>query len=142
MYAIIIMSYIDFCNKLKQYQPYEVEASKRISKLYNVKIVSFNNTNKYDFIDENNIKYEVKTEPSSLRTNNYFIEYFAYKKASGLSVSEAHYYIFCDTINYYMISIKKLKKIVKNCDEHRTKDGLTFGYLVKTSLINCNSTTI
>jgi hypothetical protein len=136
------MSYIEFYKKLKQYRPYEIEASKRISALYDVKIISFNNTNKYDFIDSNNIKYEVKTEPSSLKTNNYFIEFFAYNKQSGLMVSEADYYIFCDTVIYYMIAIKKLKKLVKNSVIRTTKDGLTFGYLVKTSIINNKSIVI
>jgi hypothetical protein len=126
-----------FYENLKLYQPYEVIASELIKEYNNVEISKFCNNNKYDFKDSNNVKYEVKTEPSSIKTGNYFIEFFAYGKPSGISVSKAHFYIFSDMMSYYLISIDELKAIVK---EHgilkKTRDGLTSGNLVRTSLIH------
>jgi len=126
-----------FYENLKRFQPYEVLASELIKKYKNVEIVKFNNDNKYDFKDSDGIKYEVKCEPSSIKTGNYFIEFFAYGKPSGISVSKAHFYIFSDMTNYYMIQIDELKVLVK---EHgilkKTKDGLTSGFLVRSNIIN------
>jgi len=126
-----------FYENLKRFQPYEVLASELIKKYKNVEIVKFNNDNKYDFKDSDGIKYEVKCEPSSIKTGNYFIEFFAYGKPSGISVSKAHFYIFSDMTNYYMIQIDELKVLVK---EHgifkKTRDGLTSGFLVRSNIIN------
>ena len=94
-----------FYENLRKYQPYEVVASELIKEKYNVMITSFCEDNRFDFVDNNGISYEVKTEPMSLRTGNNFVEVFAYGKPSGISVTEATYHIFCNTMNYYMISI-------------------------------------
>ena len=126
-----------FYENLKRFQPYEVIASELIKKYKNVEIVKFCENNKYDFKDSDGIKYEVKCEPSSLKTCNYFVEFWAYGKPSGISVSKAHFYIFSDMMSYYLISIDELKAIVK---EHgilkKTRDGLTSGNLVRTNLIH------
>ena len=132
-----------FYENLKRFQPYEVLASELIKKYKNVEIVKFCDNNKYDFKDSTGVKYEVKTEPSSLKTCNYFVEFFAYGKPSGISTTKAHYYIFSDMTNYYMISIDDLKAIVK---EHgiikKTRDGLTSGHLIRTSIIHDVSITL
>lgn len=128
-----------FYKNLKKFQPYEKEAAARIEKLNNVKILSFCDNNKYDFITDDNIKYEVKTEPASLKTNNFFIEFKGYGKPSGISTTEADYYIISDTINYYLISVYKLKLLVENSRIISTKDKLTFGYLIKKQIIKDNS---
>ena len=126
-----------FYDKLKEFQPYEVIASEKVEKLFDVKIISFNNDCRYDFIDNNGHKYEVKTEPTSKRTGNYFIEYQGYGKPSGISTTEAKYYIFSDTINYYIIKTKKLKLLVAQHGRVcKTKDNLTYGHLVRTDIIN------
>ena len=126
-----------FHENLKRFQPYEVEASEKIKKLKNVEILKFCDDNRYDFKTSDNIRYEVKTEPMSLKTSNFFIEFFAYGKPSGIKTTKANFYIFCDTVNYYMISVDELKLIVK---KHGvlidTKDKLTRGYLVKCAIIN------
>ena len=125
-----------FHENLKAFQPFEVLASELIKKIYNVDIVSFCDDARYDFIDKNETTYEVKTEPSSLRTGNNFIEVFAYGKPSALSITEATYYIFCNTTNYCMISTKKLKELVKLHGRFiKTKDKLSHGYLVSCSII-------
>ena len=141
MFVSLIQVYMEkFNENLKRYQPYEVEASELIKKYKNVTILKFCNDNRYDFKTSDKIRYEVKTEPSSIITGNYFIEFFAYGKPSGISVTRAHFYIFSDMTNYYLIPIDELKAIVK---EHgklkKTKDGLTSGFLVRCNIINSAS---
>ena len=101
-----------FYKNLKKYQPYEKEAAKRIELLNNVRVLKFNNDKYYDFLTSDNIKYEVKTEPSSLKTNNVFIEFKAYGIPLGITTTEANYYIINDTINYYLIDTNKLKILI------------------------------
>ena len=120
---------------VEPYQKYEIEASKRIKKKFNVEIVSFNNDNKYDFIDNNNIKYEVKYDRYSNISNNFFIEFYGYGKPSGIKTTEAHYYIITDGDVYLLISIDELMKIVVNCPIKYTKDGLTAGYIINKNII-------
>lgn len=129
-----------FYKNLKAFEPYEVSSSELIKEKYNVEIVSFSKDARYDFIDSNGISYEVKTEPSSLKTGNNFIEIFAYGKPSGISVTHADYYIFSNTINYYMVSTEKLKELVKlHGVLKKTKDGLTHGYLISCIVIQNES---
>ena len=127
----------NFYENLKRFQPYEVIASELIKKYKNVEITKFCDNNRYDFKDSDGVKYEVKCEPSSIKFNNYFVEFFAYGKPSGISVTKAHFYIFSNTTDYYMITLDELKALVK---EHgilkKTRDGLTSGYLLRTSLIH------
>ena len=127
----------NFYENLKRFQPYEVIASELIKKYKNVGITKFCDNNKYDFKTSDGIKYEVKCEPSSIKTGNYFVEFFAYGKPSGISTTKAHFYIFSDTTNYYMISVDELKALVK---EHgilrKTRDGLTTGNLLKIKFIH------
>ena len=47
-----------FYKNLKKFQPYEEEAAKRIEKINNVKVLNYCNDNKYDFLTNDNIKYE------------------------------------------------------------------------------------
>ena len=131
------MSYEFFKENLKKFQPYEIKAGELIEKIKNVKIISYNDNNEYDFITSDNIKYEVKAEPSSLKYNNYFIEYHAYGKLSGIKTTKAQYYIITNTINYYLIETSKLKELVKLHGKIRTtKDKLTYGYIIKCDIIH------
>lgn len=121
---------------VKPYIKYEEEAAKRIEKLFNVKIKKFNDDNKFDFITTDNIKYEVKTDIMSKKTNNFFIEYSGYGKNSGIKVSEANFYIITDSENYYLIDINILKNICNECAEIRQiKTSSTYGYIIKTNII-------
>lgn len=131
--------YQQFIENLKKFQPYEAEASQRIEKLNKVKVINFNDDNKYDFMTTDHLKYEVKTEPASIKTNNFFIEFKGYGKPSGITTTEADYYIISDTINYYLISVCSLKILVENARIITTKDKSTYGYLIKTKLIKDNS---
>lgn len=127
----------NFYNKnVKPYLKYEQEAAKRIEKIFNVKIKNFNDDNKYDFITTDNIKYEVKTDVLSKKTNNFFIEFSGYGKNSGITVTEANFYIITDTEKYYLININVLKNICNECEEIRQiKTSSTYGYIIKTNII-------
>ena len=134
------MSYEFFKENLKKFQPFEEEAGKLIEKHKNVTILSYNNNNEYDFITSDNIKYEVKAEPMSLKTNNYFIEYHGYGKQSGINATKAEYYIITNTINYYLIETSKLKELTEIHGKIRTtKDKLTYGYIIKCNIIHDNA---
>jgi hypothetical protein len=129
-----------FYENLKTYQPFEVIASELIKEKYNVHIVSFCNDSRFDFIDSNGVSYEVKTEPTSLKTGNNFVEFQAYGKPSGISVTQADYYIFSNTVDYYMMLTNKLKELVKlHGILKKTKDSLTHGCLIKCSIIQNES---
>ena len=132
-----------FNTKVKPFLKYEVEASERIKKLFNVEIKSFNNNNKYDFIDNNNIKYEVKYDGYSIKSGNFYIEYKGYGKASGIATTEANFYIITEGTNYYLIEVKILKKLCCQYGIIRcTKDGLTFGNIISCNIIINNCQTI
>ena len=81
----------------------------------------------------------MKTEPASLKTNNFFIEFEGYGKPSGINITEADYYIINDTITYYLIRVSKLKLLIKDKKIISTYDKLTFGHLIKTQIIKDNS---
>ena len=130
--------------KVKPFFKFEVESSKRISKLYNVEIISFNNDNKYDFITSDDIKYEVKYDNYSNKSGNFFIEFFAYNKPSGISTSESNFYIITDGINYYLIDTQILLKlcVTFGTTTKTTKDKLTYGYIIPINIIISNSVSI
>ena len=107
-------TYEAFLKNVDKYHIYEIIASQKICILNNTEVLKFNDNYKFDFKTSDKIKYEVKTDELSLKTNNVFIEFEGYKKASGISISKANYYIFCDTINYYVIEKNKLKGILNN----------------------------
>ena len=129
----------NFYKNLKKIQPFEEEAAKRIENLNKVKVLNYCNDNKYDFLTSDNLKYEVKTEPASLKTGNFFIEFEGYGKPTGINATDADYYIINDTITYYLISVSKLKLLVKNKKIISTYDKLTFGFLINTQIIKDNS---
>ena len=126
-----------FHKNLQEYKPFEIEAANRITAKYDTKIKKFNNDYRYDFKTFNGIKYEVKSEPASLKTNNLFIEFHGYGKPSGISISESNFYIINDTINYYLIDTNILKQLLKDNTFKiiSTKDKLTWGYLVNKDII-------
>lgn len=126
-----------FYKNLEQYKPYEIEAGKRIELKNNTTIKQFNDDFKFDFETLDGIKYEVKTEPSSLKTNNFFIEFKGYGKPSGISITESNFYIINDTNNYYLIHTYTLIQIIKENTFKivSTKDKKTFGYLINKDII-------
>ena len=104
-----------FKKKLKEAHIYEKQAAIITSEYFNDYDISFNFDNKYDFVLNNKqLKFEVKYDDMSNKTNNYFIEYESFYKLSGISVSISDYYILTNSNNYYMIETKKLKQLIKD----------------------------
>lgn len=132
---------------VKPFEQYELEASKRISDKFKVDILNLfdyeNNRNKYDFVDSNGFKYEVKYDKVSNLTGKFYIEFISYGKSSGIDATKADYYIITDGIIYYLIDVLTLKDICKACNNYKyTKDGTTCGYSIKKNLIIEQSITI
>jgi hypothetical protein len=130
-----------FYYNLEKYKPYEIEASRRIKIKYNIDIKSFCDNNKYDFITTDDIKYEVKTDEASKKTNNFFIEFSGYNKPSGITTTESNYYILSNTIDYYLIETSKLKELIQNNTFKivKVKTNDTYGYLINKNIIISNS---
>ena len=89
-------------------------------------------------------KLEVKTDHKSVATGNLFIEYFGYGKPSGIAITEADYYIINDTVDYYMISVARLFRIIERYDEvgklkrvecKSTSKHVTKGYIVRKAVV-------
>ena len=133
------MTYEKNLTKLKKYQPFEVIASEKICLLNGVTVLNTCNNYCYDFQTSDGIKYEVKTDEASLRTNNFFIEFLGYGKPSGITTTKANFYILSDTKIYYLIEVEELKKICINTYNLTTADGETMGHIVKKQVIKNNS---
>lgn len=125
-----------FLKRLEEAKQYEIQAGQLITKKFNIEIMNFNDDYKYDFITTDHIKYEVKADKMALNTNNYFIEFEGYGKASGLSITEAHYYILSNTLKYYLITVDKLKYI---CNKYgiikKVKINETFGFIIPSNKV-------
>jgi hypothetical protein len=132
-------NYEVFNRNVKIYKKYEIEASERIKNKYNIDIKCWCDNSNYDFKTTNDIKYEVKCEPMALKTGNFFVEFWAYGVASGISITKSNYYIITDTNKYYLIDTNKLKELCQNANVKFTKDNLTRGYLLKKESIIQNS---
>lgn len=85
------------------------------------KIISFNKDNRYDILAEVNgkpYKFEVKEDFTCKRTGNVGLEFGCRGKPSGISVSDADYYIYKlhtpRGIITVMISSRKLKTMITN----------------------------
>ena len=126
---------------MERFKPCEIEAAKRIIKLNSVELKKWCNNYKYDFKTSDNLKYEVKTEPTSLKPGNFFIEFYGYGKETGITTIKANFYIISDTINYYLINTNVLKKIIgdNKFPMQKTRDKTTIGYLVSKNIIIENS---
>ena len=135
---------MNFQELLKLGREHEQEAIKRIEILNNSKcMMQQDETNfkciHYDFLTSDGLKYEVKADFMSDKTNNCFIEFLdGRNKISGITISDANFYIIYTHQLYLMISIEKLKELTINKDIRRGKDG-TKGYIINWELIKSNS---
>jgi len=85
-------------------------------------VISFNNDNKYDILIKykgKEAKVEVKEDFTCKKTGNIGVEFSCRGKPSGISVSEADFYIYkahepTNEIHFYMMKTKNLKKLIKN----------------------------
>ncbi len=123
----------EFGNKM------EAEARNIIKENYNVEIIEITGakdykTKLYDFKTSDNIKYEVKGDRLSCKTNNFFIEYEGYGKPSGISISTADKWMLLYNNSFYIISQTDLLNLVQKetkISSNFKKD--TWGKLIKVS---------
>jgi hypothetical protein len=109
-------SYKLFQKQLIIGQYWELQAQKVIIKYLkeSVHVIEICNDYKYDFRLSNNITYECKMNSNRL---NIFVEYLQFGKPSGISITQADYYIFIipNPISDYflLIQIDDLKELIK-----------------------------
>lgn len=131
---------MNFYELLKLGQEHENESIKRIMKLNNCSVVMVQDANnykkmRYDFLTSDDKKYEVKADFLSDKTGNCFIEFLdGRKELSGISISDANFYVIFTHDLYLMIPIEKLKELTLYKDIKRAKDG-TKGYIINWELI-------
>ena len=113
----------DFSKDLKLGQLIEDLAIDMILVNYPVELRNKNNDYKYDFVMDDNTKYEVKFDRKSISTKNVYIENTAFGKLSGINRTQADYYIIVvpkyltETYNlynldYYLIPVSKIKELI------------------------------
>ena len=98
---------------------YEKLALKRLLSHYNYKEkpkIILNNDSRYD-IKLNKRTFEVKADIKAVQTGNIFIEYMNNNKLSGISITEAKYYLIIiphEVEIYILIKVRKLKTLIEN----------------------------
>jgi hypothetical protein len=125
--------YQNFWKQLKVGQQFEAIAHEKIRNLYNnsIKKITTNNTSAYDFkIFPSNETFEVKADLLAIKTGHFFIETYGYGKPSGISISDAKFYIITDTKYYFLIQTDKLKELMIDCQIMKTRDEKTLGFLI------------
>lgn len=138
-----MFNYREFQEKLKIGQAAEDEAIKRINKpilirqnAENYKVIL------YDFMTDDKIKYEVKFDGQSARTENIFIEFKdARGLDSGIMRTDANYFIIISSNIYHLIETNILISLIDGCRVARVRCG-TLGYLLSVDKLNDNSTKI
>jgi hypothetical protein len=137
-------SYKNFWKQLKVGQQFELIASNKIRNLYDgITSLTFNDNNKYDIqILPHDITFEIKYDALAMKTGNFFIEYYGYGSPSGLSVTEATFYVITDGKYYFKIETAKLKELVLACNIITTKDKLTKGFALNRFVLIENSVII
>ena len=123
--------YNQFFNDLNNNMIYEYIAADKICVKNHVIILDVCDNYKYDFKTDDNTAFEVKADKMSNITSNYFIEFLGRnEKPSGISTTEADYYIITNTINYYLIKTSKLRKLCKNKPIRVLKDKSSSGFIL------------
>ena len=92
----------------------------------------------YDFSfkkDNTEMRVEVKSDKRASQTGNICVEYSYRKKPSGISGTKAdiwvHFVVGKDCEDAYIIPVKDLKKIVKDCRIVKSGDyGKAYSYLI------------
>ena len=135
----------EFIPKLKLGQFYEQKAITKIKEYYDNKflLLHTSNTNQYDFMLSNNLKYEVKFDGSSINTGNIFIEFLQFNKDSGITTTKADYYIIIlpNTINkYLLVDVLELQFLIIN-EQYKSiyVDKFKSGYLFDITIIENSS---
>ena len=144
---------MNFKNDLKFGKKYEMELLKYLDyDIYKTKDGLFK---EYDLkIYKNNkaIRYEVKADRQSYKTNNFAIEYECSKKDSGISTTKSDFYAYFiikpnDDYDLYiiptieiknLIKLKQYKRVVNGGDNYNSKMYLFNISLFKNFIIKLN----
>ena len=111
-------------------------ARETIIKNYDVTILNITDKfsykyNLYDFQTSDGIKYEVKADRISNTTHNFFIEYYAYGKPSGITISGANKWMISYKQHFFIIDTDILLDIVnKSKRVAKVKINDTLGKLI------------
>jgi hypothetical protein len=110
----------------------EQAVATRLEALFEVKLLSRNNDNRYDLLfecpDGTHLTVEVKQDFSCERTGNVGVEYECRGKPSGIAVSQATHYAYVvhrpdGECHLYMAPTKVLKKLIEEKRYFRTVTG-------------------
>ena len=139
-----INNYRNFKKLLEVGQAVEKLAIEKIKLFYDVEIMNIQKEDNYkimlhDFETSKNLKYEVKADYASEITGNFFCEFIDdWGKLSGISISDADFYIICSCDVFYMIAIEKLKELTINKRIVKKKNSGK-GYLIPMIEFKTNS---
>lgn len=95
----------------------EKAAVKKLEKWLEIESVTFNDDYKYDFLIKlpaSSRTYEVKEDLMCGQTGNTVIEYEYRGKPSGISTTEADFWIYKFDDGFYQISVDKLRKVISD----------------------------
>lgn len=113
---------LDFGNK------YEKELLNHLE--YKTIKIMKGNFKPYDIIMDNKVKFEVKADRWTNKTNNFCIEYKCRGKPSGITTTESDFYGYFEIINddkllynLYLIPTKYIKSVIESKKYHRKIRG-------------------
>ncbi len=108
------MAHYNFRRDLEIGQQAEKEAAEKLKKYFNCDI-EFNHDSRYDIkttLGHISRTYEVKTDLLCGKTGNLALEYECRGKPSGITTTEADYWIYKLDDGFYRISTKELKNLI------------------------------
>ncbi len=133
------MAHYNFEKDLADGHKAEEEARVLIAQLFEVPLtdITANTTKDYDFrIISSQLCFEVKNDLMAHITGNLAIEYESRGKASGISTSKAHYWIYKFSNHYYLVKSELLKKeLFENKNYFKTVTGGDAGSNTKMFLV-------
>ena len=137
-------SYQNFLKQLEIGQHYEKIAIEKIQQLYDgITSIDACNDNRFDFvIQPQNLSFEVKYDKLAIKTGHFFIEFYGYGKPTGLTTTQAIFYILTDGKYFFQISVEKLRQLVLGCMVEKTQDNSTSGFLLNRFVLVKNSSII
>lgn len=105
-----------FLKNVEVGEQYESIAIKLLCNKYKLTLLRRNQDKYYDFELSNNLKYECKHHKNYFKYPYIFIEYARINKnggmyQTGLSITDADYYILTDGATYYLIKTDLLKNL-------------------------------
>lgn len=81
----------------------------------------------YDYILDDKIKVEVKCDRLGHKTGNLAIEYYCFDKPSGITTTDAHYWMYFiihpDKVDCYKFPVSDLRELIKDCRKVKGGDG-------------------